>query len=199
MSNNNQQEIATPNTCRKNHTRTVVYIATMVAISIVLKLISNTLSQTLPTFLKLSLAYLGWYISAAILGPYIGAAVACISDLTGQWLIPTGGAPNPLLLLSNGLNALIFGLIFRYVRFNKLQTFADYCVRAIIGAFASAVVCTFGLSTFALWFYYSSSTDYLAYTITRLPQITSIIANILLFIGIIPVLTNLGLLQKKER
>ena len=89
MTSNRQQEIATPN--RKNSpTRIVVYIATMVAVSIVLKLVSNQLSAALPQSLKISLAYLGWYLSAAVLGPYYGCAVACVSDLIGQWLIPTG-------------------------------------------------------------------------------------------------------------
>lgn len=176
----------------------MVYIATMVAVSIVLKLVSNTLSQTLPTFLKISLAYLGWYISAAVLGPYIGCAVACISDLTGQWLIPTGGAPNPVLLVSNGLNAMIFGLIFKYVKFNKLPRYADFIIRAIIGALAASLVCTFGLSTFGLWIYYYSDSNYFAFLLTRLPQITAVAVNILLFAGLLPILDNLGLLPGKK-
>ena len=46
-SSNRQQEIATPYR-RKSPTRVVVYVATMVAVSIVLKLISNKLSVAPP-------------------------------------------------------------------------------------------------------------------------------------------------------
>lgn len=195
----NQQEIATPYNCRKTPTRIVVYIATMVAISIVLKLLSNTLSQTLPSFLKISLAYLGWYIAAAILGPWAGGAVAVISDLIGQWLIPTGGAPNLLLMAGNGLNAIIFGLTFKYVKFNKLPPYADMLIRTVLGAVFSAIICTLGVNTFGLWYFYYPNTNYWAFTVSRLTQLTSVAANIILFAATIPVLSNMGLLPPLKR
>lgn len=194
----NQQEIATPSACRKSHTRLVVYIATMVAISIVLKLLSNSLSQALPAFLKISLAYLGWYMAAAALGPWAGAAVAVLSDLIGQWAVPTGGAPNPVLLIGNGLNALIFGAVFNYVRFPRLPAYADMLLRTVIGAAAAALICTLGVNTWGLWFYYYSSTNYWAFTASRLTQLVAVAVNIVLFAGLIPVLGSIGLLPPRK-
>ncbi len=195
---NRQQEIATPYR-RKSPTRVVVYVATMVAVSIVLKLISNKLSVALPQSLKISLTYLGWYVSAAVLGPWLGCAVACISDLTGQWLLPTGGAPNPILIAGNGLSALIFGLIFRYLRFRKLPTYADFLLRAIIGATAAAIVCTLGVNTFGLWLYYYHSTNYFAFTASRFIQLTSVVANVVVFAALIPLLMKIDLLGDAEK
>ncbi|MGN1094478.1 MAG: folate family ECF transporter S component [Candidatus Neoclostridium sp.] len=198
MTSNRQQEIATPN--RKNSpTRIVVYIATMVAVSIVLKLISNQLSAVLPRSLKISLAYLGWYISAAVLGPYYGCAVACVSDLIGQWLIPTGGAPNPILIAGNGLSALIFGLAFRYLCFRKLPKYVDLLLRAVIGAAVAALVCTLGVNTFGLWLYYYRSTEYFAFTVSRLLQLTSVAVNISLFAAVLPVLLNIDLVHDADK
>ena len=177
----------------------MVYVATMVAVSIVFKLISNKLSVALPQSLKISLTYLGWYVSAAVLGPWLGCAVACISDLTGQWLLPTGGAPNPILIAGNGLSALIFGLIFRYLHFRKLPTYADLLLRAVIGATAAAIVCTLGVNTFGLWLYYYSSTNYFAFTVSRFIQLTSVAANIVLFAVLIPLLMKIDLLGDAEK
>lgn len=191
----NQQEIATPDkVCKRSITKTVVYIATMVAISIVLKMISNTLSGFMPPFLKLSLTYLGWHLSAAILGPYYGCAVACASDIIGQWLIPTGGAPNPILMAGNGLNALIFGMCFKYVKFKKVKPFISIVLASLIGCTLGTLVCTLGINTFGLWYSYHRATQYWAFLLTRLPQIPMVIANLVLFIAIIPVLEEMELI-----
>ncbi len=199
MSTKNQQEIATPQHAKKRTpTKTIVYVATMVAISIVLKAITNSVSAAVPPWMKISFAYLGWYLSAAILGPWLGGAVACISDLLGQWLIPTGGAPNPVLVAGNGLSAIIFGCVFKYVRIKKLPFFWEKVVLSIIGATASALVCTLGINTLGLWLYYYSSSNYLAFTLSRFVQLPAIIVNLILFIGFLPVLKNLSLIDKNE-
>lgn len=199
MSTKNQQEIATPqHVLKRTPTKTVVYIATMVAVSIVLKLVTNSISAAVPPWMKISFAYLGWYLSAAILGPWLGGAVACISDLLGQWLIPTGGAPNPILIAGNGLSAVIFGWIFKYVRIKNLTFFWEKVVLAAIGATASALVCTLGINTLGLWLYYFNSSNYLAFTLSRLVQLPAIIVNLILFIGFLPVLKNMSLIEKNE-
>ena len=198
MTSNRQQEIATPNR-KKSPTRIVVYIATMVAVSTVLKLVSNQLSAALPQSLKFSLAYLGWYLSAAVLGPYYGCAVACISDLIGQWLNPIGGPPNPIVTAGNGLSALIFGLALRYLCFRKLPKYVDLLLRAVIGAAAAALICTLGVNTFGQWLVKNSSTNYFAFTISRLPQLIMVAVNVALFAAILPVLFNLDLVHDAEK
>jgi len=91
----NQQEIATPALCNiadseidrekscKNAqkktlspTRRLTYMAAMTAISLLLKLVSNALSVLMPPTMKISLSYLGWYASAAVVGPLGGGIVA---------------------------------------------------------------------------------------------------------------------------
>ncbi len=193
-SSDRQQEIATPSR-KKSPGRIVAEIASMVALSVVLKIISNNLSVALPQSLKLSLSYLGWYLSAAITGPLFGGAIAAVSDLTGQWIFPTGGAPNPILILGNALSAFIFGLAFKRIKFRKLPVLSDLILRSIIGAVAAALVCTLGVNTFGIWAYYYSSTDYFAFTLTRLPQLIMVAINVALFAVTLPVLVKLNVVS----
>ena len=87
----------------------------------------------------------------------------------------------------------------RYLRFRKLPTYADFLLRAIIGATAAAIVCTLGVNTFGLWLYYYSSTNYFAFTASRFIQLTSVAANVVLFAALIPLLMKIDLLGDAEK
>ena len=100
----NQQEIATPKSLsvnandansisqkKQSPTKRITYLATFTALSLVLKMLSNALSAALPPSLKISFSYLGWYLSAAVLGPLGGGCVALVTDVLGQLVLPQGG------------------------------------------------------------------------------------------------------------
>lgn len=67
-------------------------------------------------------------------------------------------------------------------------------IRAVLGAIFSAIICTLGVNTFGLWYFYYPNTNYWAFTVSRFTQLTSVSANIILFAATIPVLSNMGLL-----
>ena len=158
----NQQEIATPNLCniadseiarekgckdtqtnaRKkvlSPTRRLTYMAAMTAISLLLKLVSNALSVLMPPTMKISLSYLGWYASAAVVGPLGGGVVAALTDVLGQFVF--GSTPNPILTAGNFLATVVFGILLR-----KLPV-KNVTIRATIAVTASLLVGTLGLNS----------------------------------------------------
>lgn len=193
----NQQEIATPtplpleseqktdSLSQKKHkslsTRRLTYTATFAALCVVLKIVSNQLSQALPPSLKISLTYLGWYFSAAVLGPLGGGSVALISDVLGQLVLPQGGAVNPALSLGNFCAAFVFGLAY------KRSLLKSKPLNAVIGAAAATLIGTLGINSVGLYFAYYSNMRYFAYFAAyRLPQLLPVLVNVVLFCLIIP-------------
>ena len=196
----NQQEIATPKSLSANAndansisqknkqspTKKITYLATFTALSLVLKMISNALSAALPPSLKISFSYLGWYLSAAVLGPLGGGCVALVTDVLGQIVMPQGGAVNPLIAAGNFSSALAFGLMYKY-----LPVKSDP-LRAVVGVIAATVVGTLGINSLGLYLYYYSSMPYLSYMLTfRLPQLIPVLVNTVLFCLLIPLCKRL--------
>ena len=191
-----QQEIATPiNRVAKKRTptQTVTYIATLCAFCIVLKWLSNVLSVAVPLSLKISLAYIGWFVSAIVVGPLLGGCVAGISDVLGQLMLATGGAPNPILICGNFCATMAFGLVYLYLPTGKLPQFVASIIKVIVGAIACVLVGTLGLNTLGLWIYYYSDTQYFAFWITRLVQLVMAGVNTAIVILIVPVIKRLKL------
>ena len=196
MSSRNQQEIATPDkkvATVRSLTKTLTYLATLCALCILLKYISNLLSQGVPLSFKISLSYVGWFSAAIIAGPTGGFGVAVISDLLGQLIMPTGGAPNPILLAGYGIATFVFGLIYHYLPLLKNKGFAGKAVRAVLGAVAFALVGTLGLNTFGMWLYYYRSVDYLAFFVTRFVQLVMWGANLAVTVALVPAINALKL------
>ena len=196
----NQQEIATPKSLsvnandansisqknKQSPTKKITYLATFTALSLVLKMISNALSAALPPSLKISFSYLGWYLSAAVLGPLGGGCVALVTDVLGQIVMPQGGAVNPLIAAGNFSSALVFGLMYKY-----LPVKSDP-LRAVVGVIAATVVGTLGINSLGLYLYYYSSMPYLSYMLTfRLPQLIPVLVNTVLFCLLIPLCKRL--------
>lgn len=195
-----QQEIATPNSVSANAkenttiepkkkqspTKRITYIATFTALSLVLKILSNQISQALPPSLKISLSYLGWYLSAAVLGPLGGGCVAMVTDVLGQLVLPQGGAVNPVIALGNFSAAFVFGLLYNRLRFKSAP------LRSILGATASTIVGTLGINSLGLYFMYYKSMPYFAYMVTfRLPQLLPVLVNVVLFCLLLPLTEKL--------
>ena len=190
----NQQEIApksnfhcTPTTCstyKKSITPTqrITYIATLVALSLLLKLLSNMLSSVIPFFsLKISLSYLGWFVSAIILGPLGGGIVAILTDILGQLLINTGGAVIPLLVLGNFLSSFTFGLVYKLKLSNRPLVI-------LLSATAAAIVGTLGVNTLGLWLTFYKDTSYLVFLSTRFIQLIMLYLNTVLVILLLPII-----------
>ena len=195
----NQQEIATPKSLsvnandansisqkKQSPTKRITYLATFTALSFVLKMLSNALSAALPPSLKISFSYLGWYLSAAVLGPLGGGCVALVTDVLGQLVLPQGGSVNPVIAAGNFSSSLVFGLIFKYMPVKSDS------LRSVIAVSASAIVGTLGINSLGLYLYYYSSMPYLAYMLTfRLPQLIPVLVNTVIFCLLLPMCKRL--------
>jgi len=168
-------------------TKYITYTASFAALSIICKMISNTISTVLPIVqIKLSIVYIPWTISGIVLGPIGGVLSALIGDVVGQVLVPTGGSVLPLTLVSNSLFPLFPALLFRYSPIKN-----DY-VNISIGLFLSMMCCTLGIGTYSLYQAYYSDTQFMAYFITRLWQVPVLVGNALLIISLLPPLKRMG-------
>ena len=201
MSTQNQQEIASPTkrvAKKRTPTQTITYTATLCSLCIVLDMVSNALSASVPSWLKISLNCAGWFLASIVLGPLYGGGVAILADVLGQFLVPTGGMPNPLLALSNGLMAVVFGFIYHYLPTGKLNEKVASIVKIVIGIIATAIIGTMGLNTIILWFSYFSYMEFGAYYVGRFVQLIAVAINIVLTILLDPVVKNLGVVWDKR-
>lgn len=172
----------------------LTYLATLTAISLVLKVISNSISQFVPPTFKVSFSYLGWYLSAAVMGPIGGAAVAAVTDVLGQFVIPSGGAPNPVLTLGNAAATMAFGLVF------AKAPLKNAAARAAIAATVSLVIGTLGINSLGLYYMYYAGTNYIVYLAgSRLAQVPIAYLNVVLFVLALPACRRIGLVDKDSR
>jgi ECF transporter S component (folate family) len=182
---------------KRTPTMTITYVAVLCAFCIVLKYLSNTFSISIGEQFKISITYIGWFVSGIVSGPIGAFTTAIVSDLMGQIILPTGGAPNPIFTLGNGLGALAFALCFHYLPIGKPYSVLRSFVGTIVGAIASAFVSTMGINTFGIWFLYYQSVEYGAYFITRLPQLVAVAVNTGIVVAIIPALRGLKLYWRR--
>jgi ECF transporter S component (folate family) len=198
LSKNTQQEIATPMNKvakRRTPTMTLTYVAAICAFTVLLELISETISFSLPRQFKISIVYFGWFIAGAICGPVGAVAVAGIADLISALILARGGL-NPLITLSSCFVAFLFAICFHYTPIGKPYSITRSLVGTAVGTVLTCILGTMGLSTFVLWFSYSKQT-YLSYFIFRLFQIVPLIANVILFYAFIPILRKLKLYWRR--
>lgn len=201
MSKFTQQEIATPmNKVAKKRTptMTITYIAALCAFCVILKYLTNTFSISVGNNLKLSVTYIGWFLAGIISGPIGAFTIAIISDLLGQIILSTGGAPNPIFTFGNGLGAMSFALCFHFLPIGKPYSLLRSIVGTIVGAITTALVSTMGINTFGIWFLYNQATEYFAFFITRLPQLIILAINTAVVIALIPVLRKLRLYWRRN-
>lgn len=160
--------------------------AMFAAIAIVCKLIGKTLMLT-PSF-TVSFIYLPWLIAGATLGPIYGMTVGLVSDLLGNMIF---GTPlNPLTVVSNTLFPLPIAVLYRLP-----WKGGDY-FKTIAGALSSLVLCTLGIGSFALYWYYGyiDSMGFFEYIlIYRTPQVGVLAVNIVALCLLIKPLGRVGL------
>ncbi len=171
-------------------TKYITYTASFAALSIICKMISNTISTVLPVVqIKLSIVYIPWTISGIVLGPVGGVLSALLGDVIGQVLVPTGGSPLPLTILSNSLFPLFPALLYRY------SPIKNGYINVAIGLFISMMCCTLGIGTYSLYQAYFSETKFMAYFVTRLWQIPVLVLNCALIISLLQPLKRMGITE----
>lgn len=203
MSKDTQQEIASQVEAKENRATPekrgkwrgkhsaaarIATTATFTAIAVICKLIGKTLMLT-PSF-TVSFIYIPWLIAGATLGPIGGMAVGLSSDLLGNIILGAGTSINPLTIVSNTLFPLPIALIF------KLHKGGNVYVKTICGALISLAVCTLGVGSFALyWFYgYIDTLSFPEYIgLYRLPQIAVLAINIAALCMLVRPLQKAGL------
>lgn len=179
---NSQQEIANPsnankakNELAKNQienkienkknsqfmaTKKLTYIATLVAITLLFKVLGNLVP--IGDSFKISFIYFGWIISGAVLGPLGGGAVGLITDILGTIIAPMGSSINLAITLGNTLFPFLVGLCYKYIPL-KHKFFS-----LLIGSLAGLIVCTMGINSLGLyfWFGYNKSISFPLYLFT---------------------------------
>lgn len=114
------------------------------AMILALSALSAYLMTMYPTdYLKISITFLFVSVAAMEYGPFIGGAVAALSDIISYISKPMG-AYMPLLTLTTALGGIIVGL-FLYK--NKTQLWRIVTARAIVVVFISTLIDTYIISS----------------------------------------------------
>lgn len=190
--------VGNKHTSRRRTTRYLTYTATFVALSVLFKMLGNTISSIviIPN-MRLSFVYVPWVLSGFVLGPVGGVITALISDILGQLTVAVGGAINPLTTLSNALFPLAPALIFKLFK-GKIPDWSTL----LIGMLLSLIFCTMGIGAYALFSYYNygATMSFWTYLLTiRAPQIIIIAINYFLCLLLLPTVKKMKLSDKLEQ
>lgn len=150
--------------------RKIAYTAVFVALSVV----ANMFSVPLTGSNYLSFTYLVCFLAGIYLGFVPGLAVGFLGDLLGHLLMPYG-AYNPFVALSSTLLGVIPALVWRIPKLKR----AD---KLLLATVACAIVCTAGLNTLGLWYFYAkTSKTFWVYLGGRVPfQLIMVAVNYVL-------------------
>ena len=138
--------------------------------------------------MKVGFTYIGWVMSAIILGPFGGAVVGFCTDILGT-LISATGAINPLLTLSYTLFPLIIGLFYKYIPIKNKR------ISLAVGFIVATVICTLGISSAGLYFYgiYQGGLPFWAYVLTvRTSQIPIAGINLVIVLLLYPFISKIN-------
>ena len=142
----------------------IAYLAVFSAVMVLVNAFSLDVS---PSF-KISFTAAAAFITGAMFGPVGGFSVCFVGDLIGCLI--AGQAPNPLIMLATGMLGLIPGCIMTYIK-------GFFYLKAILSFALCLLICTAGINTFAIYFYYSSrSVSYFSYMFSRLPMQRAVMA-----------------------
>lgn len=187
-----QKEIASPipKTQKPKYftTKRITYIATLSAITLILKILGNV--AILTAAFKVSFTYLGWILSGIILGPIGGLIVGGLTDVIGTFAL--GYTINPIITLSASLFPFIVGIFYHYLRINN-----NY-IKVIIGSLISTTICTVFLTSIGIYYISLNGASFSFWQfliLQRLPQIAVAVLNITLACLMIPFLKRLKILK----
>ena len=184
-----QQEIATPTkssakeTTKKITTKQITYVATLTAITLMLKMLGNM--AIIGGSIKISFTYIGWILSAVILGPFGGAVVGFTTDVLGTFIIPSSGSVDLVLTLGYTMYPLIVGLFYKYLPIKNKN------ISLTLGVAVASVVCTLGICSAALYYRWGmgNSMSFITYVlVSRTWQLPTIVLNLIITMLLIPAL-----------
>lgn len=142
----------------------IAYLAVFSAVMVVV----NAFSLDIPPSLKISFTACAAFLTGAMFGPLGGFTIGCIGDVLGCLVI--GQTPHPLIMIASGMLGLIPGIIITYCKGN-------FYVKSIVCFLLCFLVCTAGLNTFAIWFFFTKrSVSFFAYMLTRFPMQSAVMA-----------------------
>ncbi len=169
---------------RLSGSKLITYTATLVALTLVLKIVGNMLDFG---FIKITLTYTPWVISALTLGPMC-FAVSLITDILSVFIL--GQVFIPLVSVGNTLFPLIVWCALKLpLKHNS--------VKILIGLAIALLVCTWGINSYALYDFYYRSMGYVEFFISiRIMQPIIIGVNAVIILMVLPALEKLGLVKK---
>ncbi len=118
----------------------------MTAMFMALAVVTNVFALRLTLRFKYSAIITIYFLSGAVLGPFLGFFVGFAGDLLG-FLIHPDGIYNVLIGISEGLFCLIPGLFMRLNRGRKAP-FAEVALASFIVCY---IVCTLLITSFGIW------------------------------------------------
>lgn len=116
----------------------ITFTAVFAALGIVLNMTSFYMAK-IDTFGRVSLVYAFCFLAGCVLGPWLGAGVAAITDFLPAVIFPQGPWM-PLITLSNAVMAMIAGLFFKYLPTKSVT------LKISLTSVVTFVVCTLGLT-----------------------------------------------------
>ena len=149
----------------------LAYLGVMTAIAVITNCFSITVNSGANS---ISFNYVICSLAGIFFGPVSGGIVGLLGDLIGCLIAPKGPF-NPFIMVASALIGVLSGLAFKIPKVNVY-------FKIIIGYLLIFVVCTLGLNTFGLWFFYAQGKkSFIVYLIGRAPfQAINIAINIVI-------------------
>jgi len=161
------------NTKVKNYfsPKRIAYLGVMTAIAVITNCFSITVNSGANS---ISFNYVICSLAGIFFGPVSGGIVGLLGDLIGCLIAPKGPF-NPFIMIASGLIGVLSGLAFMLPKLNVY-------LKIIIAYVFIFVVCTLGLNTFGLWFFYAKGKkSFLIYLAGRAPfQAINIAINVVI-------------------
>lgn len=161
------------NTKVKNYfsPKRIAYLGVMTAIAVITNCFSITVNSGANS---ISFNYVICSLAGIFFGPISGGIVGLLGDLIGCLIAPKGPF-NPFIMIASGLIGVLSGLAFMLPKLNVY-------LKIIIAYVFIFVVCTLGLNTFGLWFFYAKGKkSFLIYLAGRAPfQAINIAINVVI-------------------
>ncbi len=149
----------------------IAYLGVMTAIAVITNCFSITVNSGANS---ISFNYVICALAGIFFGPVSGGVVGLLGDLIGCLIAPKGPF-NPFIMIASALIGVLSGLAFKIPKLNVY-------LKIILAYIFIFIVCTLGLNTFGLWFYYAQGKKtFLVYLIGRAPfQAINIVINIVI-------------------
>ena len=149
----------------------IAYLGVMTAIAVITNCFTVTVNSGANS---ISFNYVVCSLAGIFFGPISGGIVGLLGDLIGCLIAPKGPF-NPFIMVASGLIGVLSGLAFKIPKLNVY-------IKIILAYVFIFIVCTLGLNTFGLWFFYAKGKkSFLIYLVGRAPfQAINVAINIVI-------------------